>query len=127
MGAAYLIPVALAVPAATFTALWFWCLRPGRRGHPDADAPPSEADLAGAIYARQQQLRSQVTDAWEARERSLAAQVADLIELTGAQAKITLPGPGAARLPENPENPEQPGRPEQPENPEQPGKPEQRE
>lgn len=78
MSAVTLLAAGLTVPAATFTGLWFWRLRPGRR----ADLRPStEAVLAHMVakaYARQQELRAQVEALGrdlEDRDRRLAAQV----------------------------------------------------
>ncbi|HWN00756.1 MAG TPA: hypothetical protein VNO54_27205 [Streptosporangiaceae bacterium] len=73
-----LLAAGLTVPAVTFTGLWFWRLRPGRR----ADLLPStEAVLAHMVakaYARQQELRAEVEAlgrGLEDRDRRLAAQV----------------------------------------------------
>jgi len=78
MSAVTLLAAGLTVPAATFTGLWFWRLRPGRR----ADLRPStEAVLAHMVakaYARQQDLRAQVEALGrdlEDRDRRLAGQV----------------------------------------------------
>ena len=78
MSAVTLLAAGLTVPAATFTGLWFWRLRPGRR----ADLRPStEAVLAHMVakaYARQQDLRAQVEALGrdlEDRDRRLPAQV----------------------------------------------------
>jgi hypothetical protein len=100
MSAVALLAVGLTVPAATFTGLWFWRLRPGRR----ADLRPStEAVLAHMVakaYARQQDLRAQV-DAlgrdFEDRDRRLAAQVSGAIE-TATKAAEIVPGVAAKRL-----------------------------
>jgi hypothetical protein len=77
MSAVTLLAAGLTVPAATFTGLWFWRLRPGRR----ADLRPStEAVLAHMVakaYARQQDLRAQVEALGrdlEDRDRRLAGQ-----------------------------------------------------
>lgn len=78
MSAVILLAAGLTVPAATFTGLWFWRLRPGRW----ADLRPStEAVLAHMVakaYARQQELRAQVEAlgrGFEDRDGRLAAQV----------------------------------------------------
>jgi hypothetical protein len=95
-----LLAAGLTVPAATFTGLWFWRLRPGRR----ADLRPStEAVLAHMVakaYARQQDLRAQVEALgrdFEDRERRLAAQVSGAIE-TATKAAEIVPGVAAKRL-----------------------------
>lgn len=96
-----MVLAALAVPVGTFTGLWFWCLRPGRRGRSVANAPRTEADLAdmaSTFFARQQYLQAQVADAWEARERRLAVQVSGLIESAGAPAETTVLGLGGAKV-----------------------------
>jgi len=78
MSTVTVLAAGLSVPAATFTGLWFWRLRPGRR----ADLRPStEAVLAHMVakaYARQQDLRAQVEALGrdlEDRDRRLAGQV----------------------------------------------------
>ncbi len=78
MNAVTLLAAGLTVPAATFTGLWFWRLRPGRR----ADQRPSTeavlAHMAAKAYARQQELRAQVEAlgrGLEDLDRHLAAQV----------------------------------------------------
>ena len=99
----YLVLAALAVPAGTFTGLWFWRLRPGLQRRGDTGAPGTEADIAqtvAAMLARQRYLQAQVADAWETRERRLAAQVADLIESAGAAAEKTILGLGGPAVPD---------------------------
>lgn len=95
-----LLAAGLIVPAATFTALWFWRLRPGRR----ADLRPStEAALAHMVakaYARQQDLRAHVEALGrdlEDRDRRLQAQVSEAIE-TAIKAAEIVPGMAAKRL-----------------------------
>ena len=94
MSAVLLLAVGLTVPAATFTGLWFWRLRPGRR----ADLQPSrEAVLVHRVakaYALQQELRAQVEalgQGFEERDRRLAAQVSGAIE-TATKAAEIVPG-----------------------------------
>src|SRR5215471_11428153 len=96
MSALTLLAAGLTVPAATFTVLWFWRLRPARR----ADLQPStEAVLVHMVakaYAREQELRAQVEAlgrGFEDRDRRLAAQVSEAIETTKRAAQIA---PGAA-------------------------------
>jgi len=91
MSAVTLLAVGLTVPAATFTGLWFWRLRPGRR----ADLRPSrEAVLVHRVakaYALQQELRAQVEAlgrGFEERDRRLAAQVSGAIETATKAARI---------------------------------------
>ena len=100
MSAVALLAAGLTVPAATFTGLWFWRLRPGRR----ADLQPSrEAVLVHMVaktYARQQELRAEVEAlgrGFEERDRRLAAQVSGAIE-TATKAAEILPGVAAKRL-----------------------------
>jgi hypothetical protein len=100
MGAVPLLAAGLTVPAATFTGLWFWRLRPGRR----ADLRPStEAVLAHMVakaYARQQDLWAQVEAfgrEFEDRDRRLAAQVSGTIE-TATKAAEIVPGVAAKGL-----------------------------
>src|SRR6516165_2703409 len=94
MSVVLLLAVGLSVPAATFTGLWFWRLRPGRR----ADLRPSrEAVLVHRVakaYALQQELRAQVEalgQGFEERDRRLAAQVSGAIE-TATKAAEIVPG-----------------------------------
>ena len=91
MSAVTLLAAGLIVPAATFTGLWFWRLRPGRR----ADLRPSrEAVLVHMVakaYALQQELRAQVETlgrGFEDRDRRLAAQVSGAIETATKAAEI---------------------------------------
>ena len=100
MSAVALLAAGLTVPAATFTGLWFWRLRPGRR----ADLRPSrEAVLVHMVakaYARQQELRAEVEAlgrGFEERDRRLAAQVSGAIE-TATKAAEIIPGVAAKRL-----------------------------
>jgi hypothetical protein len=100
MSTVILLAVGLTVPAATFTWLWFWRLRPGRR----ADLPPPrEAVLVHMVakaYALQQELRGQVEAlgrGFEERDRRLAAQVSEAIE-TATKAAEIVPGMAAKRL-----------------------------
>jgi hypothetical protein len=95
-----LLAVGLTVPAATFTGLWFWRLRPDRR----ADMRPStEAVLAHMVaktYAGQQDLRAQIEAlgrGFEDRDRRLAAQVSGAIE-TATKAAEIVPGLAMKRL-----------------------------
>jgi len=95
-----LLAVGLTVPAATFTGLWFWRLRPGSR----ADLQPStEAVLAHMVaktYARQQDLWAQIEAlgrGFEDRDRRLAAQVSGAIE-TATKAAEIVPGLPIKRL-----------------------------
>lgn len=94
-----LLAAGLTVPAATFTGLWFWRLRPGRR----ADLRPStEAVLAHMVaktYARQQDLQAQIEAlgrGFEDRDRRLAAQVSGAIE-TATKAAEIVPGVATKR------------------------------
>jgi hypothetical protein len=54
--------------------------------------------MASDIFLRQRTLQTQVADAWEARERRLAAQVAGLIESAGAPVERTVLGLGGPKL-----------------------------
>lgn len=96
MSALTLLAAGLMVPAATFTVLWFWRLRPTRR----ADLRPSQeavlVHMVAKAYAREQELRAQVEAlgrGFEDRERRLAAQLSETIETTKKAAEIV---PGAA-------------------------------
>jgi hypothetical protein len=100
MSTVTLLAAGLTVPAATFTGLWFWRLRPGRR----ADLLPSTETVlvhkVAKAYALQQELRAQVEAlgrGFEDRDRRLAAQVSGAIE-TAAKAAEILPGLAAKRL-----------------------------
>jgi hypothetical protein len=100
MSAVTLLAAGLIVPAATFTGLWLWRLRPGRR----ADLQPSrEAVLVHRVakaYALQQELRAQVEAlgrGFEERDRRLAAQVSGAIE-TATKAAGIVPGIAAKRV-----------------------------
>jgi hypothetical protein len=100
MSAVTLLVAGLTVPAATFTGLWFWRLRPGRR----ADLRPSTETVlvhrVAKAYALQQELRAQVEAlgrGFEDRDRRLAAQVSGAIE-TATKAAEILPGVAAKRL-----------------------------
>ncbi|HEX6523935.1 MAG TPA: hypothetical protein VF070_28625 [Streptosporangiaceae bacterium] len=95
MSAVTLLAVAtgVTVPAATFTGLWFWRLRPGRR----ADLRPSTdavlAHMAADAYARQRELQAQVealVRAFDDRDRRLTAQATGMIETATKAARVDL-------------------------------------
>jgi len=97
MSAVTLLAAGLTVPAATFTGLWFWRLRPGRRANL---RPPTEAVLAHMAVHTYQELLAQVealARAFEDRDRRLAAQVSGIIETATKAARID-PGAAAKRL-----------------------------
>ncbi len=78
MSAVTLLAAGLTVPAATFTGLWFWRLRPGRRADLRPSAEAVLAHMVAKAYARQQELRAQVEALGrdlEDRDRRLAGQV----------------------------------------------------
>jgi hypothetical protein len=100
MSAVTLLAAGLTVPAGTFTGLWFWRLRPGRR----ADLrPPTEgglADMAEHTYARQQELLADVEAlgrAFDDRDRRLTALAIGIIETATKAARID-PGVTTKRL-----------------------------
>jgi hypothetical protein len=100
MSVVTLLAAGLIVPAATFTGLWFWRLRPGRR----ADLRPATeavlAHMAAHTYARQQELRAQVEAlgrAFDDRDRRLEAQAIGILETATKAARID-PGVATKRL-----------------------------
>jgi flagellar biosynthesis/type III secretory pathway protein FliH len=70
----YLILLGLAVPALTFSGLWFWRLRHQRRG----SGHLTESEMAAMIAARQAELQQQR----EARDEQLAGVVVRLLQST---------------------------------------------
>ena len=100
MSAVILLAAGLIVPAATFTGLWFWRLRPGRRAELRPSTETVLVHKVAKAYALQQELRAQVEALGrgvEERDRRLAAQVSGAIE-TAAKAAEILPGLAANRL-----------------------------
>jgi hypothetical protein len=99
MSTVTVLAAGLIVPAATFTGLWFWRLRPGRR----TDLRPSTETVlvhrVAKAYALQQELRAQVEAlgrGFEERDRRLVAQVSGAIE-TATKAAEIIPGVAARR------------------------------
>ena len=72
MNAAWLILIALGVPALTFTGLWFWRLRYQRY----AGGRLSETEIAARIAARQEELRQER----QARDEHVAGLIAHLLQ-----------------------------------------------
>ena len=72
MNAAYLILMALGVPALTFTGLWFWRLRYQRH----AGGRLTETEIAARIAARQEELRQER----QARDEHVAGLIAHLLQ-----------------------------------------------
>src|SRR5215471_6908907 len=100
MSAVTLLAAGLSVPAATFTGLWFWRLRPGRRTDPRPSMETVLVHRVAKAYALQQELRAQVEAlgrGFEERDRRLAAQLSGAIE-TATKAAEIVPGLAAKRL-----------------------------
>ena len=100
MSTVTVLAAGLSVPAATFTGLWFWRLRPGRRAELRPSTDTVLVHKVAKAYALQQELRAQVEAlgrGFEERDRRLAAQVSGAIE-TAAKAAEILPGLAAKRL-----------------------------
>jgi hypothetical protein len=72
VNAAYLILMALGVPALTFTGLWFWRLRYQRH----AGGRLTETEIAARIAARQEELRQER----QARDEHTAGLIAHLLQ-----------------------------------------------
>ncbi len=87
------------MPIATFTGLWFWRFRPGRRGGSRPAAPRTEAELAESVIgvrARLDDLQQQITELgrdWDERDRQLADRISGLIDIAARAADA---GPHAA-------------------------------
>ena len=97
MSAVTLMAAGLSVPAATFTGLWFWRLRPGRRTDPRPSMEIVLVHRVAKAYALQQELRAQVEAlgrGFEDRDRRLAAQLSGAIETATKAAEIV---PGVAK------------------------------
>lgn len=100
MSAMTLLAAGLIVPAATFTGLWFWRLRPGRRADLRPSTEPVLAHMAAHTYARQQELLAQVEAlgrAFDDRDRRLTEQAIGIIETAAKAARID-PGVATKRL-----------------------------
>ena len=72
MSAGYLILLGLAVPALTFSGLWFWRLRHQRH----AGGQLTETEIAARIAARQEELRQQR----QAQDERVAGLIAHLLQ-----------------------------------------------
>jgi hypothetical protein len=94
------VAVGLAVPIATFTGLWFWRLRPGRRRAYQPDASQAATELAESVigvHARLDDLQEQVTELsqdWEERDKQLAERISGLIDMAARAADFAPRRPG---------------------------------
>jgi hypothetical protein len=84
----------LALPAATFTGLWFWRLRMERREDHQQRAPRTGAELAESVigvHARLDDLQRQIIELgqdWEERDRQLADRISVLIDVAAKATDI---------------------------------------